>query len=99
MNPSLRRLLAGSAGLVWLILIIGLYYIYHKPFDPTAFLRLLLAAGQCFSAAGILALASGLGGRIFPANDLPPLARLVIQAGVGIGVLAVLFYCLVLLLG
>jgi hypothetical protein len=95
MNPTLRRLLAGSAGLVWLILIIGLYYIYHKPFDPTAFLHLLLAAGQCLSAAGILALAGGLGGRIFPANDLPPLARLVIQAGVGIGVLALL----VLLLG
>ncbi len=91
MNISPRRLLAGSVGLVWLILIIGLYYIYHKPFDPTAFVHLLLAVGQCFSAAGILVLAGGLGGRIFPANDQPPLARLVIQAGVGIGVLALLF--------
>jgi hypothetical protein len=91
MNASLRRLLAGSVGLLWLILIIGLYYIYHKPFDPVAFLHLILAAGQCVTATGILALAGGLGGWIFSANDLPPLTRLVLQAGIGIGVLALFF--------
>jgi hypothetical protein len=91
MNTSQRRWLIGSAGLLWLILMIGLYYINHKPFDPVAFVRLLLAAGQCLTAAGILALAGGLGGWIVSADDLPPLARLVIQAGVGIGLLALLF--------
>jgi hypothetical protein len=91
MNTPQRRVLIGTVGLIWLILIIGLYYITHKPFDPVAFVHLLLAAGQCICAAGILALAGGLGAWIYPANDLPPLARLVIQAGAGIGVLALLF--------
>ena len=91
MKTSLRGLLIGSAGLLWLILVIGLYYINHKPFDPAAFVHLLLAAGQCIVSAGILALAGGLGGWIFPAGGLPPLARLVVQAGIGIGLLALMF--------
>ena len=91
MKISLRSLLIGSAGLLWLVLVVGLYYINHKPFDPAAFVHLLLAAGQCIVAAGILALAGGLGGWIFPAGGLPPLARLVVQAGIGIGLLALMF--------
>jgi hypothetical protein len=91
MNSSLRRLLAGSAGFLWLIVIIGLYYVYHKPFDPVAFLTLLTAIGQCITAFAILALAGGLGGWIFPAKEFPPLARLALQAAVGIGVLALVF--------
>jgi hypothetical protein len=91
MNSSLRRLLAGSAGFLWLIIITGLYYVYHKPFDPVAFLTLLTAAGQCITAFAILALAGGLGGWIFPANEFPPLARLALQAAVGMGALALVF--------
>jgi hypothetical protein len=91
LKTSFRSLLIGSASLLWLVLVVGLYYINHKPFDPAAFLLLLLAAGQCIVAAGILALAGGLGGWIFPASDLPPLARLVVQAGIGIGLLALVF--------
>jgi hypothetical protein len=91
MNSSLRRLLAGSAGFLWLIVIIGLYYVYHKPFAPLAFLTLLTAAGQSITALAILALAGGLGGWILPANEFPPLARLALQAAVGIGILALVF--------
>lgn len=91
MNPTLRRYLAGTAGFLWLIIIIGLYYVYHKPFDPLAFLTLLTACGQCITAFAILALAGGLGGWILPADEFPPLVRLTLQAALGIGVLGLLF--------
>ena len=91
MNPSLRRLLAGSAGFLWLIIIIGLYYVYHKPFDPLAFLTLLTAIGQCITAFAILALAGGLGGWILRADEFPPLVRLTLQAALGVGALGLLF--------
>ena len=91
MNPSLRRLLAGSVGFLWLIIIIGLYYIYHKPFDPPAFLILLTALGQLIPAFALLALAGGLGGWILPAVEFPALVRLTLQVALGIGVLSLLF--------
>ena len=77
---------AGLVGLAWIIGIVLFYYAGHKPLTPDLALALLQDVWRLVVSLGLLALAGGLGQRILPALDLPPLARLSLQAALGLGI-------------
>ena len=65
--------------------VIALYYTTHKPFTPELALALVLIAWRLLVAGGMAALAGGLGLRLWPGEGQPPLLRLALQAGLGLG--------------
>ena len=65
--------------------VIALYYTTHKPFTPELALALVLIAWRLLVAGGMAALAGGLGLRLWPGQGQPPLLRLALQAGLGLG--------------
>ncbi len=64
-----------------------LYYLTHKPLTPQLAVDLGLLIWRIVVAAILVTLAGGLGQRIAPLPDLHPLARLSLQAGLGLGLL------------
>lgn len=80
--------------LVLFVLFAGLtltYYLVHKPFDPRSALAIGSAIFVCFLAAAVLALAGGLGRRLFSGRGFAPPVRLCVQAGLGLGILGILW--------
>ncbi len=76
----------GLAGLVWLTGIILAYFAGHKPVTPDLALALLLDAWRILSALALLVLAGGLGTLLLPGLELPALAALALQCGLGLGI-------------
>lgn len=64
-----------------------LYYWIHKPLTPQLALDLLLLVWRLVAAWILVALAGGLGLRLAPLPGLHPLARLSLQASLGLGLL------------
>lgn len=79
------RVWAGVLAFLWLAAIVTLYYASHKPFSPALALGLVTAAWPALVAAALLSLAGGLGARLLADLPLRPLARLAVQAGLGLG--------------
>ncbi len=86
----------GLIGLVWLVAIVLAYYAGHKPITPEAALALVLAAWRVAAALLLVTLAGGLGHwALSPRIELPPLAGLALQGGLGLGI----FSLVILILG
>ena len=79
---------SGVVALIWLTSIISLYYVNHKPFEPTFATRLLLMAGQFCVSLWIIMLCGGLGAVLLPELSLHPVTNMVLQAAIGLGVLS-----------
>jgi len=96
MKDKSRLLLAlRIIGLIWLIIIILFYYIYHKPIAPNQVLGILQACWQIAVGIAIIAVAGGVGNRFLGEVPTSPLAAWTIQAALGVGSLSIL----ILLLG
>jgi hypothetical protein len=80
--------LLASIGLLWPTAVLVLYFLSHKPLNPQLAFDLLLAAWRLTAAAILVTLAGGLGLRLAPLPGLHPLARLSLQAGLGLGLFA-----------
>lgn len=83
-----KSFLVPLLGLAWAVGILLMYFISHKPFDPTAALAILHLAWRLLVPVLLLAVAGGLGLRLFHPQDVHPLAKLAVQAGLGLGLLA-----------
>ncbi len=75
-------------GLLWAVSVLLMYFISHKPFDPAAALAIFQLAWRMLVPILLLAAAGGLGLRLFHPQEVHPLARLALQAGLGLGLLA-----------
>jgi len=95
MPPRLRSILISVLALAWFFGMIALYYAGHKPFDASLLLSLLQTAGRLIVALGLLALAGGLGRKLYSPNHLHPLAQMALQGALGLGV----FSLVILLVG
>ncbi len=85
MKKSTLYLLALVA-LLWPVASLLLYYLSHKPLTPQLALDLLLLLWRLTSPLLLVSLAGGLGLRLAPLPGLHPLARLSLQAGLGLGI-------------
>lgn len=84
-----REIFSAAAALVWLLLMIILYYAGHKPAEPGQLAGLAQSAWRLLATTGLTLLAGGLGRRILKLDELPPLVRLALQAGLGFGLLSI----------
>jgi len=87
---SKQRFLLFMISLLWLTAVIGGYYVSHKPITPQIVLAWLSHGWSLLAALMWLSLAGGLGARLYPASDTPPLTRLALQVAVGLGVWSVI---------
>lgn len=79
----------GLGGLLWLTVVFVAYFVMHKPFVPQQIAILIKGGWQVFVVSGIIALAGGVGYRLFPRrSDANDLVSLVIQVAFGFGILA-----------
>ncbi len=87
MRP-LRRigLWQGALALLWLVVVICLYYVRHKPFSSEIAAASAQAMLDVTLAAVLVIAAGGLGRRLCPNPHPDPLATLVMQASLGLGV-------------
>jgi hypothetical protein len=85
-----RKYLPGLAALVCLALVVVLYYVTHKPFTPALALGLGVVSWRLLVAFLLVGLGGGIGGRIMPDLPLHPLARLAVQAALGLGVMSLI---------
>ncbi len=75
---------------MWLAAIIVLYYVSHKPFSPELALSLGIAFWRLLVACLLIGLGGGIGQRILPDIPAHPLARLAVQAALGLGILSLI---------
>jgi len=78
----------GLIALIWLTSIISLYYVNHKPFEPTFAGRLLVMTGQICISLWIIMVSGGLGAVLLPGLSLRPLTNMVLQAAIGLGAIS-----------
>jgi len=91
MKDKSRSILAlRIIGLIWLISIVLMYFIYHKPFSPVQAISIIQVFWQVLVGIVIIAVAGGTGNRILGELPTPPLAALAIQAALGIGCISIL---------
>jgi hypothetical protein len=83
-----KPLLIGLAAVLWCTSIILLYYVAHKPFTLREAVSLGKAIWSLVVALAIISLSGGIGQRVFKADGIHPLARMALQAGLGLGILA-----------
>ena len=81
--------------LVWIAIISGFYYMYHKPFTADLALRLIQFLWQIICAGVVFSTSAGLGRWIFPDVKDRSFSRTFVQLVLGLGIAATL----VLLLG
>ncbi len=81
--------------LAWIFLVTLNYYIVHKPFSVENALALLNALGDVLIAGALVALGAALGRRALRALTFDsPLDALVLQTGIGLGLLALATFVL-----
>ncbi|MEW6568841.1 MAG: hypothetical protein AB1449_11885 [Chloroflexota bacterium] len=78
-----RGVWIGAGALLWLVTIVSLYYVLHKPIPPAV--ATARAVADLILAAGLVAVAGGLGRRLCPQPHPDGLASLVFQASLGLG--------------
>jgi len=81
--------------LAWIFLVVFNYYIVHKPFSVENALALLNALGDVLVAGALVVLGAALGRRALRALTFDsPLDALVLQTGIGLGLLALAIFVL-----
>lgn len=89
-----RPLLSGLLAFFWLLAIVLLYYVSHKPFTGTTAVALGTALWRMSIGVLLFSLGGGLGrwliGRWNVLADIPSLTRTALEAGAGLGVFSLL---------
>jgi hypothetical protein len=91
-------ILTSIIGIIFFIAVIGVYYVFHKPFDLDILLSIFQAFRDIALGLALIGLAGGIGRKILGEQHSNPLADRVLQAAFGLGLL-VLTYLVVGLLG
>jgi len=95
MLPGKKQLLLGFVSVIWLMSLISLYYVWHKPFSADLALQAMRSFWHLGVALAITTLSGGLGkwilGRRSGFKGMNPLVLMVIEVNLGIGLLSVLF--------
>lgn len=81
----------GLLSFLWLAALTLAYYVTHKPFTPEMALSVATAVWRLILALILVTIAGGLGRRLTPSLSLYPLARLSLQAALGLGCLSLLW--------
>ncbi len=84
----MRSKLLAIIALVWFLLVISAYFVYHKPFNPEAAINWLKAIVDIGLALAVISLCGGIGRRLFPGESQAKLLRATLQAALGMGVLS-----------
>jgi hypothetical protein len=85
-SRNVRWALTVAALTLWAFVVVFAYFVVHKPFDAGRVAALLSALVDVATAAGIIFVAIGLGARLIPSvEDVSPLERAVLGAGIGLG--------------
>lgn len=83
-----RWLIAVLAITLWAFAVVSLYYVVHKPFDVLNIAALLSALLDLLVAGAIVCVGVGIGSHCLPnSQEVSPVERLVLGAGIGLGVL------------
>jgi hypothetical protein len=94
-NKTPLKFLPIAFALAWIFLVTLNYYIVHKPFSAENALALLNALGDVVVAGALVALGAALGRRALRALTFDsPLDALVLQTGIGLGLLALATFVL-----
>ncbi len=100
---NLRKYLLSGLVLVWAFALILAYYIFHKPINVEQVSALGKTIWAAVLAGTIVLLSAGTGrrliGRRLSASQSPPLERLMLEVGLGFGVLGIVWLGLGLLGG
>ncbi len=81
------KIWVGIAGLIWFILVIGVYFVFHKPFTPEIALQLVEIFWNAVIALAVWCTAGGLGHRLLRKIKILPLEGFSIQTAFGLGIL------------
>ena len=83
-----RWLIAVLAISIWTFVVVSSYYVVHKPFNALNMTALLSALLDLLVTGAIVYVGVGIGLHCLPASqEVSPLERLVLGAGIGLGVL------------
>lgn len=91
MKTKSLPLITGILTLAWVFGLVVSYYIFHKPFGSDFALSLVTSILRLIGAALLIAAGGGLGRRIVLFREFHPLTRITLQAGLGCGILALVF--------
>ena len=90
---KIKQLSLALFAIVWTFTVIIGYYLTHKPVTPTQVLAIMQSVLDIAIAIGFTGLAGALGRRLLPARVLSSLERFVVQATLGMGILAFVWLC------
>jgi 4-amino-4-deoxy-L-arabinose transferase-like glycosyltransferase len=83
------KYVAATLGIIWLFAVTFNYYIVHKPFTAENALAILNALGDVLVTGALFALAAALGRRVTrDVTFAAPLEALVLQTGLGLGLIS-----------
>jgi hypothetical protein len=99
MENKTRNLLIGILAITWLFSIVLGYFIFHKPFSPELAGIVAQLVWRIALAFLVIAICGGVGGKLLRMEDSHPLARLSVQAGLGLGLMALVMMTIGLLGG
>ena len=85
----------GAVGLIWILTVLAVYYIFHKPVDPGLALHLLALVWRGIVVLWVILWAAALGSRLFAGDGLRGPAAASLQTAFGLGILSLV----ILLLG
>lgn len=89
MKGSPVQFLFSIVAVLWLALVVAFYFVYHKPFEFTNVFGIAQTALTILIAALLVMLSAALGHRVLRAFDFSsPLEAVLIQTGVGLGLVA-----------
>lgn len=88
MNRSARHLVLTILFILWVFVVVGLYYVVHKPFGAANVRAIGAATAGLAGAALVLALGTAVGLLLLRRLDLAPAERLVWAASLGLGLVS-----------
>ncbi|HSV86967.1 MAG TPA: glycosyltransferase family 39 protein [Levilinea sp.] len=88
MPHNKRTIISAIVAFLWFFGIIVVYYSSHKPFTAEFAINVLWSAWRLIVGLTLVALAGGIGYRIFRDESLNPFALLALQMALGLGFLA-----------
>lgn len=95
MKISWRQLVIVTLVILWLFVVVLAYYLFHRPFDLNNVMVLARTLGDMAVVGLLFVLAGALGHRVLRAFEwTSPLEALVVQIGVGYGMIAFVVFAL-----